>query len=138
MKTTLLILTLTILATATLNSSAQIVPKSHYEEPFHTVPKYSHINAEVIQKAFNDDPLTPLQEKIVSCSFYADHLGVFMKARQEGLIPLTSWLNHPDTSEEEAKLISLIYTLPMGTNLQTKLYNLRTFVDSVFADCMAK
>ena len=136
MKTTLRILTLILLATLPLNSSAQIVPE--YSEPFHTIPKYSNINAEVIQKAFNNEPITPLQEKIVSCSFYTDKLGTFMKARQEGLIPLTSWLNHPDTTEEEAKLISLVYTLPMGTNLQTKLYNLRTFVDSTFADCMAK
>lgn len=130
-KTTLLVL----ISTVVMHSHAQMLPE--YPKPFHTVPVYSNINAELIQRSLKGELITPLQGKIVSCSFYTDQLGQYMQSRQSGYATLNDWLDHPETTKEQARKIAYVYSFPEGTTMASRINNLRVFVESTFANCIA-
>lgn len=135
MKTTLRILTLTLLATASLNSSAQILPP--YEEPYENVQRYVNINSELVNRYnSNDITLTDEEVKLARCSKRADTAGMYMVTHQNQSVPLNMWLE--EVGRRHGNLLEITYDMPIGKTTSEKVWLLETFTKLIFKNCMEK
>ena len=110
-----------------------------YPYPFNEVPKFVHVNKELLEK-FDDDPhsLTPVQFKIVECSIEADQRGLYMHMRQEGLITLNDILTRHNPPDRLVQVIALIYQMPVGNTVENRVNLLNRFVEDMYTACMAR
>ena len=112
---------------------------SSYPYPFNEIPKFVHVNKSLLEK-FDEDPhsLTPVQFKIVECSIEADQRGLYMHMRQEGLITLNDILTRHNPPDRLVQVIALIYQMPVGSTIESRVNLLNRFVEDMYAACMAR
>ena len=136
-KSILLLVILSALATISVSTFAN--NSSYYPAPFDTVPSYMELNKELVARARSGDTtITPMQMKIIRCSAQTDIKGSYMYTRQLDTTSLNSLLNDPNTQENMIETIALIYTLPVGDTIESKIMRLDLFVEYMFTRCMAQ